>query len=116
MSASEMIERVGVIAAAGDGVPLIADGDNGHGGPLNTAKLTRAYERAGAAAIQLEDQVLPSGAAIWRTRRSSPAMRRRRRSAPRPRRAPARRSRSWPAPTRARPMAWTKRSRAARRS
>ncbi|HEY0303068.1 MAG TPA: isocitrate lyase/PEP mutase family protein [Rhizomicrobium sp.] len=59
VSASEMIERVGVIAAACDGVPLIADGDNGHGGPLNAAKLTRAYERAGAAAIQLEDQVFP---------------------------------------------------------
>ncbi|MEI9993049.1 MAG: isocitrate lyase/phosphoenolpyruvate mutase family protein [Rhizomicrobium sp.] len=59
VSASEMIDRVGVIAGACDGVPLIADGDNGHGGPLNAAKLARAYERAGAAAIQLEDQVLP---------------------------------------------------------
>lgn len=59
VSASEMIERVGAIAGACDGVPLIADGDNGHGGPLNAAKLARAYERAGAAAIQLEDQVFP---------------------------------------------------------
>jgi len=59
VSASQMIERVGVIAAATAPVPLIADGDNGHGGPLNAAELTRAYERAGAAAIQLEDQVLP---------------------------------------------------------
>ncbi|HEX4304031.1 MAG TPA: isocitrate lyase/PEP mutase family protein [Rhizomicrobium sp.] len=59
VSASEMIERTGVIVAACEHVPLIADGDNGHGGPLNAAKLTRAYERAGAAAIQLEDQVLP---------------------------------------------------------
>lgn len=59
VSASEMIERVGVIAAAAAPVPLIADGDNGHGGPLNVANLTRAYERAGAAAIQIEDQVFP---------------------------------------------------------
>src|SRR6195952_617157 len=59
VSASEMIERVGIIAAACEGVPLIADGDNGHGGPLNAAKLARAYERAGASGIQLEDQVLP---------------------------------------------------------
>lgn len=59
VGASQMIERVDVIAAATAPVPLIADGDNGHGGPLNTAQLTRAYERAGAAAIQLEDQVLP---------------------------------------------------------
>jgi len=59
VSASQMIERVDVIAAATTPVPLIADGDNGHGGPLNAAQLTRAYERAGAAAIQLEDQVSP---------------------------------------------------------
>src|ERR1700710_1369640 len=59
VSASEMTERVGVVAGACSGVPLIADGDNGHGGPLNAAKLTRAYERAGAPCIQLEDQALP---------------------------------------------------------
>jgi 2-methylisocitrate lyase-like PEP mutase family enzyme len=59
VSAAEMVERVGVLASACDGVPLIADGDNGHGGPLNAARLVRAYESAGAAAIQLEDQVFP---------------------------------------------------------
>ena len=59
VSATEMIERVGTIAHACENVPLIADGDNGHGGPLNAARLAAAYERAGAAAIQLEDQVLP---------------------------------------------------------
>lgn len=58
MSAAEMIERVRAMANAA-GVPLIADGDNGHGGPLQTARLTAAYEQAGAAAIQLEDQALP---------------------------------------------------------
>lgn len=58
MSSAEMIERVRAMAAAA-GVPLIADGDNGHGGPLQTARLTAAYEQAGAAAIQLEDQALP---------------------------------------------------------
>lgn len=59
VSASQMVERVGAIADAAAPVPLIADGDNGHGGPLNAARLTRAYERAGAACIQLEDQVFP---------------------------------------------------------
>lgn len=54
-----MTERVRALAAACAPVPLIADGDNGHGGPLNAARLTRAYEAAGAAAIQLEDQVSP---------------------------------------------------------
>lgn len=55
----EMTERVRAIAGAMAPVPLIADGDNGHGGPLNAAQLTRAYEQAGAACIQIEDQVLP---------------------------------------------------------
>lgn len=55
----QMTERVGALADAAAPVPLIADGDNGHGGPLQVAKLVRAYARAGAAAIQLEDQVLP---------------------------------------------------------
>jgi len=59
VSASEMIERVRALSAACAPVPLIADGDNGYGGPLNVERLVRAYEQAGAAAIQLEDQVMP---------------------------------------------------------
>ncbi|PKQ06364.1 MAG: carboxyvinyl-carboxyphosphonate phosphorylmutase [Alphaproteobacteria bacterium HGW-Alphaproteobacteria-12] len=59
VSAAEMTERVRVMAASCAPVPLIADGDNGHGGPQNAARLTRAYEAAGAACIQIEDQVFP---------------------------------------------------------
>lgn len=59
VSANEMIERVRALSAACAPVPLIADGDNGYGGPLNVERLVRAYEQAGAAAIQLEDQVIP---------------------------------------------------------
>ncbi|MEI9929345.1 MAG: isocitrate lyase/PEP mutase family protein [Rhizomicrobium sp.] len=59
VSAAEMVERVRVLASACAPMPLIADGDNGHGGPLNAERLTKAYEAAGAACIQLEDQVLP---------------------------------------------------------
>lgn len=59
VTATEMAERVRALAEAAGPVPLIADGDNGHGGPLNAARLTRLYEQAGAACIQLEDQVLP---------------------------------------------------------
>ncbi|MEQ8328554.1 isocitrate lyase/PEP mutase family protein [Parvibaculum sp.] len=59
VSAAEMSERVRAIAASCAPVPLIADGDNGHGGPLNAARLARAYEAAGAACIQIEDQVFP---------------------------------------------------------
>lgn len=39
--------------------PLIADADTGYGGLLNVAHTVRAYERAGAAALQIEDQVFP---------------------------------------------------------
>ncbi|MBO6635946.1 isocitrate lyase/PEP mutase family protein [Parvibaculum sp.] len=59
VSAAEMSERVRAIAGACAPVPLIADGDNGHGGPLNAGKLARAYEAAGADCIQIEDQVFP---------------------------------------------------------
>lgn len=59
MSATEMADRVRAIADAANPLPLIADGDNGHGGPLNAARLTRLYEAAGAQCIQLEDQVFP---------------------------------------------------------
>ena len=59
VSATEMIDRVRALASASAPVPLIADGDNGHGGTANVERMVRAYDQAGAAAIQLEDQVLP---------------------------------------------------------
>lgn len=59
MSATEMVDRVRAMSAAAGATPLIADGDNGHGGPLNAARLARAYEQAGAQCIQIEDQVFP---------------------------------------------------------
>ncbi|HUN59895.1 MAG TPA: methylisocitrate lyase [Candidatus Binataceae bacterium] len=40
-------------------LPLIVDGDTGFGGPLNVMRTVREIEDAGAAAIQLEDQILP---------------------------------------------------------
>ena len=41
------------------GLPLIVDGDTGFGGILNVMRAVREVEDAGAAAIQIEDQVLP---------------------------------------------------------
>ncbi len=55
----EMAGRVRAIAGAIAPVPLIADGDNGYGGPANVARLVCAYEQAGAQCIQLEDRVMP---------------------------------------------------------
>jgi len=40
-------------------IPLVADADTGYGGVHNVARVVSAYERAGVAAIQLEDQVFP---------------------------------------------------------
>ena len=40
-------------------LPVLVDGDTGYGEVLNVMATVRAFEDAGAAAIQLEDQVLP---------------------------------------------------------
>ncbi len=40
-------------------IPLIADADTGYGNPLNVRRTVMEYETAGAAAIQLEDQIFP---------------------------------------------------------
>ena len=39
--------------------PVIVDGDTGFGNALNVQRTVRAFERAGAAMIQLEDQTFP---------------------------------------------------------
>lgn len=41
------------------GLPLVVDADNGHGNALNVQRTVRLYERAGANALQIEDQTLP---------------------------------------------------------
>ncbi|ORA58665.1 isocitrate lyase/PEP mutase family protein [Mycobacteroides franklinii] len=40
-------------------VPVMADGDNGFGNAVNTHYTVRAFEEAGAAGVNLEDQVTP---------------------------------------------------------
>ena len=57
-SYTEMVSRVATIAA-GTTTPLVADADTGFGGLLNVERTVRGYEAAGAAAIQIEDQVFP---------------------------------------------------------
>jgi carboxyvinyl-carboxyphosphonate phosphorylmutase len=42
-----------------EGVAVFADGDTGFGNAVNVMRTMRMYERAGVAAIQLEDQVAP---------------------------------------------------------
>ncbi len=59
VTGSEMAERAGLIADAVGELPLIADADTGYGAAINVVRTVRAYERAGVAAIQLEDQTFP---------------------------------------------------------
>jgi methylisocitrate lyase len=41
------------------GLPVLVDGDTGYGEALNVMAMVRAFEDAGAAAVHLEDQILP---------------------------------------------------------
>ena len=56
-----MTEAAETLAAVTDrvGIPVIVDADTGFGNALNVQRTVRAFERAGARAIQLEDQSTP---------------------------------------------------------
>lgn len=41
------------------GLPILVDGDTGYGEALNVMHMVRTFEEAGAAAVQIEDQLLP---------------------------------------------------------
>lgn len=58
VSAREMAEQTGRIAHAVD-VPVMGDGDTGFGNAVNTYLTVQAFEEAGAAGINIEDQVFP---------------------------------------------------------
>ena len=58
VSLAEVVENVSRITAAVD-TPVIVDADTGHGGPLNAMRTVTLLERAGVAALQLEDQEMP---------------------------------------------------------
>jgi len=55
---NELASQVERIADAVS-VPVIADCDTGFGGVANVKRTVRAYERAGAAGLHIEDQVFP---------------------------------------------------------
>ena len=58
VSMSEVAEIVALVRDRVD-LPVIVDGDNGFGNALNVQRTVRMFERAGASAIQLEDQIMP---------------------------------------------------------
>jgi methylisocitrate lyase len=70
MSASMGLPDLGVITvdevcffvrqiARSAGLPLLVDGDTGYGEALNVMHMVRSFEDAGAAAVHIEDQLLP---------------------------------------------------------
>ncbi|HLV13392.1 MAG TPA: methylisocitrate lyase [Trueperaceae bacterium] len=69
MSASMGLPDLGIITVddvaffvrqvARAGLPVLVDGDTGYGEALNVMHMVRTFEAAGAAAVHVEDQVLP---------------------------------------------------------
>jgi methylisocitrate lyase len=70
MSASMGLPDLGVLTiddvcffirqvARASGLPVLVDGDTGYGEALNVMHMVRSFEDAGAAAVHIEDQVLP---------------------------------------------------------
>ena len=57
-TASEMADTMALIADRVQ-VPVVIDADTGFGNALNAQRTMRSYERAGAAALQVEDQTYP---------------------------------------------------------
>ncbi len=45
--------------ARASALPVLVDGDTGHGEALNVMHMVRSFEDAGAAAVHIEDQLLP---------------------------------------------------------
>jgi 2-methylisocitrate lyase-like PEP mutase family enzyme len=55
---SEVIERAAQVTSVVS-IPVIADADTGYGNAVNLVRTIREYERAGVAAIHIEDQITP---------------------------------------------------------
>lgn len=58
MDLSQLAEHTMAIRGITD-LPLVVDADTGFGNALNVSRTVKTLERAGASAIQIEDQVMP---------------------------------------------------------
>jgi 2-methylisocitrate lyase-like PEP mutase family enzyme len=58
VSSTEVLETLAAIRERAT-IPVIVDIDTGFGNALNVQRTIRGFERAGAAAVQLEDQTMP---------------------------------------------------------
>ena len=59
ISFAEMFDSFNMIRGAAPDTLVLADGDHGYGNAMNVQRTVRAYGRAGAAAILIEDKITP---------------------------------------------------------
>ncbi|MET0589371.1 MAG: methylisocitrate lyase [Novosphingobium sp.] len=59
--------------ARASGLPILVDGDTGFGEALNVMQMVRAFEEAGAGAVQIEDQLLPKKCGHLNDKKLAPA-------------------------------------------
>ncbi|MDR3535182.1 MAG: isocitrate lyase/PEP mutase family protein [Acetobacteraceae bacterium] len=59
LSLGEMLDSFNMVRGAAPETLVLADGDHGYGNAMNVQRTVRAYARAGAAAILIEDKITP---------------------------------------------------------
>src|SRR4051812_23454542 len=59
LSFGEMFDSFNMVQSAAPDTLVLADGDHGYGNAMNVQRTVRAYGRAGAAAILIEDKITP---------------------------------------------------------
>ena len=59
ISFGEMLDSFNMVRGAAPSTLVLADGDHGYGNAMNVQRTVRAYGRAGAAAILIEDKITP---------------------------------------------------------
>ena len=59
ISFAEMFDSFNMVRGAAPDTLVLADGDHGYGNAMNVQRTVRAYGRAGAAAILIEDKITP---------------------------------------------------------
>ena len=59
ISFAEMFDSFNMVRGAAPETLVLADGDHGYGNAMNVQRTVRAYGRAGAAAILIEDKITP---------------------------------------------------------
>ncbi|MEQ9349188.1 MAG: isocitrate lyase/PEP mutase family protein, partial [Alphaproteobacteria bacterium] len=60
-------EMMDALAQAREGAPellILADGDHGYGNAMNVQRTVSAYGRAGAAAVMIEDKIIPHSLSV----------------------------------------------------